>query len=306
MDGAWARFGWQGMTTELPADWELSGAPKNHDPAEGYLRLDDAEMPRFELKWSRAQRKTNFEKTANQYLNGIQKTFRKQIGNIQIRRDRRIVPASGKHAEFYENKQVQFFSWKGAYRAFGAVMLCERSSRAAMLQVIGPLNGQNLRQTAARVLSSFRTYPDGPANLWTAYGFEAETPRRFRLEKTQFMNGYILLSFSDGAKRIAVERYGLADAMLGNAAIDDWFRKAYQKEMKGSSLAVDPDLQMQGAYRIWDVRLQKPWERFYRRPATRGYFWRDEPSNRIFVARATGKGPLERVVRPVAESMRRS
>ena len=78
------------------------------------LRLDDAHQPRLELKWSRAQRKFNLEKTANQYLNGIQKTYRKQIGKIEIRRDRRLIPKSGKYAAFYENKEALFFSMERA------------------------------------------------------------------------------------------------------------------------------------------------------------------------------------------------
>ncbi len=303
LDG-WVRFGWQGMSAEMPADWELAGAPKTHDPWEGYLRLDDANQPRLELKWSKAQRKFNLDKTANQYLKGVQKTYRKQIGNIEIRRDRRLIPKSGKYAAFYENKEALFFSWKGGYRAFGAVMRCEHCCRAVMIQAIGPPSGENLRQTASRIFSSFRDHPENGLNLWTAYGFEVETPRRFRLEKTQFMNGYILMSFTDGSRRIAVERYGLADALLENASLDDWFRGAYRKEIKGSVLAADPVEEMGGVYRLWDVRFPKPWERSYRRPTTRGYFWNDETTNRIYVARATGKGPLERWIRPIAESMR--
>ena len=118
------------------------------------------------------------------------------------------------------------------------------------------------------------------------------------------MNGYILLSFTDGSRRLAVERYGLADALLEDASLDEWYRRAYRKEIKGSALAADPAEQMDGAYRLWDVRFPKPWERYYRRPTTRGYFWRDEQTNRIYVARATGKGALDSWVRPVAESMR--
>ena len=56
-----------------------------------------------------------------------------------------------------------------------------------MLQVVGPPGGSKLRQTAVEVISSFKAHPENDVNLWTAYGFEVETPRRFRLEKTQFI-----------------------------------------------------------------------------------------------------------------------
>ena len=77
MSDGWVRFGWQGMSATMPAEWELAGAPKTHDPWEGYLRLDDAAQPRFELKWSRAQRKFDLDKTVNQYLKGVQKNIPK-------------------------------------------------------------------------------------------------------------------------------------------------------------------------------------------------------------------------------------
>ena len=46
----WTKFGWAGIVTELPEEWEISGL--SGDQKEGYLRLEDEFMPRLELKLS--------------------------------------------------------------------------------------------------------------------------------------------------------------------------------------------------------------------------------------------------------------
>ena len=51
----WTVFGWAGIQLEIPTTWELSGL--SGDQKTGYLRLDDAEMPRLELKWAHTRRK---------------------------------------------------------------------------------------------------------------------------------------------------------------------------------------------------------------------------------------------------------
>ena len=71
------------------------------------------------------------------------------------------------------------------------------------------------------------------------------------------MNGYLMFSFTDGSRRIAVERYGLADALLENASLDDWFRGAYRKEIKGSVLAADPVEEMDGRLQALGCSVSK-------------------------------------------------
>ncbi len=304
MSDSWVRFGWQGLSAETPADWELVGIPKTHDAAEGYLRLDDADQPRFELKWnSHPQRKFDIEKTLDDYLSGIRKTYEKQIGPIEIRKDQPLIPSNGPDAAFHDHREVRFFAWRGELRAYGAIWRCTQCQRVVMAQVIGPSGGGATRREAVRVLSSIRDHPTSSTNLWTAYGLEMDVPRRFRLDKLQLLNGYILFSFTDGSARIAVERYGLADQHMKGEDIDSWFRRTYAKHLRGTTLALDKDDLHEGAVRIWDVSLLKDWQAYMRPVQTAGHVWRDASANRLFVVRATGKRDLRAVTRRIAESI---
>jgi len=304
MADSWARFGWQGLSAEAPADWELVGIPKTHDAAEGYLRLDDATQPRLELKWnSNPQRKFDIEKTLDDYLKGIRKTYEKQIGPIEIRKDQVLIPDAGPDAAFHEHREVRFFSWRGELRAYGAIWRCTECKRDVMAQVIGPSGGQGTKTQAVRVLRSVQDHPPGPTNLWTAYGLEMDVPRRFRLDKLQLLNGYILFSFTDGSSRIAVERYGLADQHMKDGDIDAWFRRTYAKQMRGTTLALDDDDLHERSVRIWDASLPKAWESYARPVRTAGHVWQDVPANRLYVVRATGKRDLRAATRRIAESI---
>ena len=304
MADSWAPFGWQGLTAEAPADWELVGIPKTHDAAEGYLRLDDANQPRLELKWSsHPQKKFDIEKTLDDYLSGIRKTYEKQIGPIEVRRDQTLIPNSGPDAAFHEHREARFFSWRGELRAYGAIWRCALCQRVVMTQVIGPSGGQGTRQQAIRGFRSVQDHPPGPTNLWTAYGLEMDIPRRFRLDKLQLLNGYILFSFTDGSARVAVERYGLANQQMKDGDIDGWFRRTYAKQMRGTTLALDADDLHEGSMRIWDASLRKSWDSYMRASQTSGHVWQDVSANRLYVVRATGKRDLRAAIRRVAESI---
>ena len=60
----WTVFGWQGITARLPEDWHL--AALGGDRKAGYLRLDDSERPRLEIKWSDAS--VDIDKALDKYL----------------------------------------------------------------------------------------------------------------------------------------------------------------------------------------------------------------------------------------------
>ncbi|GIX07078.1 MAG: hypothetical protein KatS3mg115_1481 [Candidatus Poribacteria bacterium] len=307
-------FGWQGISARVPADWELVGVPKTHDPNEGYLRLDDGRHPRFELKWqAHPQRKFDIEKTLDKYLDAVRKEYGKASGGIEIHHDPTLIPRS-KCPEFFADREVLFFSWRGAYKAFGAIWRCKRCERVVLAQVLG--NEGGLRKLAASVLESLQDHPEGETVLWTAYHLEFQTPRRFRLENTKFLNGYLLFSFSDGAQRLAVERYGLADQLLKARDLEEWFRTTYRKELRGTFFVLDrpetkaPVLILNGRDRRWidridrwDLGASRRWDALFRRMRIGAYLWHDEAANRIYVIRVLAKqnalGLAEQVARSI-------
>ena len=205
---AWTTFGWAGITLEIPADWELSGL--SGDDKNGYLRLDDAEMPRLELKWSQSkQKKPDLHRVLDEYFKLVRKNFERKDTPFHVQRNVNLI----KDDQFLKGRDAVFFSWKGNVRANGVIFHCQACKRITIVQMIGGIK-ENLREKTARILESVQDHPNGQMTLWSAYQLHVQVPRRYRLEKHQLLSGYLLFSFVDGSRKVSVERYGLADVAL--------------------------------------------------------------------------------------------
>ena len=92
----WTVFGWAGIQLEIPTAWELSGL--SGDQKTGYLRLDDGEMPRLELKWAHTRRKKpDLHATLDEYFKLIRKTYKKGT-ELSFRRNVNFI----KEEEFFK------------------------------------------------------------------------------------------------------------------------------------------------------------------------------------------------------------
>jgi hypothetical protein len=311
----WTRFGWQGLCVDVPADWELVGIPKEHDPDQGYLRLDDAAYPRLELKWrAHSQRQFDIQKSLNEYLSGVRKSYRQDVGNLDIARDVTLIPQTAKNAEFFADREVSFFSWRGRLNANGVIWRCHRCRRVIMSQVVGSRAEEAFKALSVRVLQSLQCHPTGRTNLWTAYGLGVDVPRSLRLDKLQLLNGYILFSFNDGSRRLVVERYGLADQLLRGSSLESWFRRAYAKSLRGiafvvettnSGLVVDGKTErLLDTLDRFDTGIGRFWDKAFRRSRMMTSLRHDAERNRIYVVRVVGKSHVTETVEAVARSIR--
>lgn len=312
--GRWSRFGWQGLSVDVPSDWELVGIPKEHDPDQGYLRLDDAEHPRLEIKWrAHSQRQFDIQKSLNEYLSGVRKSYRSEIGHLDIARDVTLIPQTAKNADFFAEREVSFFSWRGRLNAFGAIWRCYQCRRVVMSQVVGSKSEEAFKALSVRVLQSLKCHADGAMNLWTAYGLRVDVPRAYRLEKLQLLNGYILFSFNDGSRRLVIERYGLADQLVKDGTPESWYRRAYAKSLRGIAFVTEPTvdgLRVDGrTERLldrldrFDTGVGRAFDSAFRRNRMVTSLRHDEERNRIYVVRVVGKARVPETVDAVFRSI---
>ncbi|MBM3241112.1 hypothetical protein FJZ31_32925 [Candidatus Poribacteria bacterium] len=304
----WTKFGWQGLTVEIPDNWEIGGL--SGDYKSGYLRLDDGEIPRLELKWSKARGKNpDLQKVLDEYFKLVRKDFRKKDSSLNIKRNINLV----KDESFSENRNVTFFSWKSDVRANGAIWHCHECKRIVVVQVIGHLK-ENMRDITLRIFNSISDHPPGYTNLWSAYQLNVEIPRRYRLDKQKLMSGYLLLSFVDGSRTIAVERYGPADVLLKERDLETWFRRTYAKAIAGYGFSVekrdteyDERIELDGSTsRIIDKVPMSPVllvDKVMRRTSFAAQLWHCHKSNRIFAVRVVLKGEAAKIAREVADSI---
>ena len=263
----WTVFGWAGIELEIPTTWELSGL--SGDQKTGYLRLDDAEMPRLELKWAHTRRKKpDLHATLDEYFKLIRKTYKKGT-ELSFRRNVNLI----KEEEFFKGRTVLGFSWKGSIRANGLIF--HTGKRITIVQVMGRLK-ENWRPTVLRVFESITDRGDAPLTLWSAYGLKLGVPKEYKLERQKLLSGYLLFTFvakpvrfqsavrfaklasnrlqkngsiedldtsSPDQGRLSVERYGPAEVMLSDYKdtpnpLESWFRAKYAKAIRGYGFEV--------------------------------------------------------------------
>ena len=263
----WTTFGWAGIELEIPTTWELSGL--SGDQKTGYLRLDDAEMPRLELKWAHSRRKKpDLHATLDEYFKLIRKTYKKG-GELSFRRNVNFI----KDPEFFEGRTVLGFSWKGSIRANGLIF--HAGKRITIVQVMGRLK-ENWRPTVLRIFQSIIDHGDAPLTLWSAYGLKLGVPKEYKLERQKLLSGYLLFAFVAKKERfqsvtklakvasnqlrnngtveikesspsdrgsLSIERYGPAEVMLRDFQnepnpLEAWFRAKYAKAIRGYGFEV--------------------------------------------------------------------
>ncbi len=264
----WTIFGWAGIQLEIPTTWELSGL--SGDQKTGYLRLDDGDMPRLELKWAHTRRKKpDLQATLDEYFKLIRKTYKKGT-ELSFRRNVNLI----KDDELFDGYTVLGFSWKGNIRANGLIF--HVGKRVTIVQVMGRLK-ENWRPTVLRVFQSIVDRSEASQTLWSAYGLKLGVPKEYKLERQKLLSGYLLFAFAakpvrfqtaikvaklvgnrlqktngSGGNmgftppdkgRLSVERYGPAEVMLGDYKNDPnpleaWFRAKYAKAIRGYGFEV--------------------------------------------------------------------
>ena len=264
----WTIFGWAGIQLEIPTTWELSGL--SGDQKTGYLRLDDGDMPRLELKWAHTRRKKpDLQATLDEYFKLIRKTYKKGT-ELSFRRNVNLI----KDDELFDGYTVLGFSWKGNIRANGLIF--HVGKRVTIVQVMGRLK-ENWRPTVLRVFQSIVDRSEASQTLWCAYGLKLGVPKEYKLERQKLLSGYLLFAFAakpvrfqtaikvaklvgnrlqktngSGGNmgftppdkgRLSVERYGPAEVMLGDYKNDPnpleaWFRAKYAKAIRGYGFEV--------------------------------------------------------------------
>ena len=265
----WTLFGWAGIQLEIPTAWELSGL--SGDQKTGYLRLDDGDMPRLELKWAHTRRKKpDLHATLDEYFKLIRKTYKRKGTELAFRRNVNLIKEDG----FFEGRNVLGFSWKGDIRANGLIF--HAGKRITIVQVMGRLK-ENWRPTVLRIFQSIVDRGDAPQTLWSAYGLKLGVPREYKLERQKLLSGYLLFAFAakpmrfqsvvrlakrlrdrlqktngSGSNtdfsppdigRLSVERYGPAEVMLNDYKdtpnpLEAWFRAKYAKAIRGYGFEV--------------------------------------------------------------------
>jgi len=306
----WTKFGWAGITLDIPVTWELGGL--SGDDREGYLRLDDDEIPRLELKWAQSKKKKpDLGRVLDEYFKLVRKNYKRKEAKLHIQRHVNLI----KEKSVLEGREVVSFTWKGDIRANGIIFHCETCKRITIVQIMGHLK-ENLRESTIRILQSVQDHPVAQDVLWSAYQLGVQIPRRYRLGKRQLLSGYILFSFSDGSRKISIERYGVADVTLKEHYLESWFRAKYAKAIRGYGFEMMSEVHDEEDKRIKVIGEQTRLtdriplaavlavDKVLRRQVFAAHVWRCYHSNRIYVVQAIAKRDASKIADRVSASIK--
>lgn len=300
-------FGWQGIRGEVPDDWNLGAL--GGDRQAGYLRLDDENMPRLELKWQQPQGPVNLDKVLDTYLKSLRKRTRRRRATFTVTRGVKLLSYRQKR-----KKELLGYSFAGEYKAHGVIWHCRTCDRILIAQVLGA-DQSGLKPLAIRVLSSLEDHTNDHWDLWAAYGLYVRIPDDFELVKQRLMTGHLALEFERNRReKLSVARWALANVMLKDVTLEQWAAREYPKRHREFKLRYreaeyhgHQGLEVKGDAGRLDRRLKDATKTTVLRqsvPQLRCVLWHCEPENKLFAVDAELLREREAVLDYVQQSLR--
>ena len=309
----WKTVGWQGITSRVPAGWNLVAFGGDHDA--GSFRLDNGALDSgrvlgMEVRWAQAGRKfasKQIDQRLTSYLTSIEKSAQKQ--KVAAETDSESVDCD--EADGRTDERV--FSWRSDRKGAGRIWHCSTCGRVVIAQVVGG-KSDDLATLELAAIGEMRCHRQDWEN-WCLYDLSTAIPTDFTLHaKPQLMNVYVQLSFNRGRSTdlLTVEQWGVAEVQLRGQNLKDWFDRKSDLASSGvgvRSTETEKDGHeafslsgRRGGITYWMGTALKQLFRL-QKPATwyKGLLWHCPDSNKIFLvqlySRTQDTGTLDEIVR---------
>jgi hypothetical protein len=217
----WSKFGWQGVTVDVPLGWELRRF--NGNRAKGYARLADENLSRLEIRWEKLKRGVEFDKLVKNALAQIEKQK-----NVEIERHTRMAELQNKDVETFTTRPT---GKKGGPHSYNIIAACRECGRIVMIRLLF-MPGENMKAVATRVFESMVDHSYDGADVWAAYGLEFAVPETVGLDEALIYPGSIDFRFRYKHDRIDVARIALASTILKHVSLGRWFTDYARKRFK--------------------------------------------------------------------------
>jgi len=290
-------FAWHGLSCRIPEGWDPTSVTGTD--REGYFSFDDERARRLEIKYARARRwrQPALEKTLEYYFHTVQKKLKKGMA-FDVEYDVKLIGAERIPSSY----EYRTYGWTSDFVARGIIWKCPVCRRVVIAQALAVPNRVNYREMAD-VLTSVRCHADGDAQVWAAFEFAVEVPKRFLLDLYRLQAGLISLSFIGRNERLVVDRIGMAHAVLKHTPMDHYVANIHYKKLRRRRLRfVEEPWRGHAGFRIEGERLRlryllpgigRIFLRWSKKDHIGGRLWHCPAANRLFVVRAEGKGARE-------------
>lgn len=211
---------WHGISLKVPADWSLVGV--SGDEKKGYFRVDSPVASTLEVRWQAVMEKSpDLMVRARQFLSELERGCRKK--KIRFTSKLKQDKDAGNNVRF---------NWQSDRLGQGRLLYCEECDRIIIAQIVSARD-DNVSHVAPVILDSIRDHRGDGLVDWALYGLEFAVPKGYRIEKQTLMSGYLSLEFKERAKRLFVERWGLAETLTSKDSLEQWYRKDACPDIKG-------------------------------------------------------------------------
>ncbi|MCJ7752717.1 MAG: hypothetical protein MUQ65_16795, partial [Armatimonadetes bacterium] len=192
-------IGWHGISVRVPEDWTLGAM--GCDRKAGYLRVDDEQMPRLQVKWSRGR--IDLARKREEYTQRLTVGKRKRPTGLEVSTDIRVISHRSK-----PKKEMVAFAWRGPQCGMGLLWNCEVCERALIAQISWPAE-EDYQEPAREVLRSLDDHAVGGWEMWGYDGLAFLAPEKYEIVSWKRMTRYLELQLADGAVKLKVARWGM-------------------------------------------------------------------------------------------------
>ena len=290
----WIPFKWHGVGLDVPEEWnpgKIVGDPKS-----GNVRLDDAEIIRIELEWKLADGDSSVDQIVDRYIEGLAKTAQKEKRSLSVERGSDAVDLKGIPFE-----GATYFSWRSTFDVHTLACYSDLSDRLLFVRVMVKPD-EDASELLQRVFESLTDTPTQAPQSWSLFGLQVTSPAGYILEEYDLKSGHIRLQFTSDKTIVQVDRLSLANALLRETDLADWFTAFFAKDLRYINYTVespgtfgDNDILIQGQPKSRSQSLLQPlpfWDarprRFYTARA-----WLDAEENRILAVQSFWKSDDE-------------
>jgi hypothetical protein len=305
----WTTVGWHNIFLEAPEDWAIGAL--SGDVSTGYLRLDDAEMPRVEIRWESSKSSEPIDRVVERYLHTLTKKRDKKAPPIKVRRNVDLV----REEKQQESRVFEGFHWSvesaDPIQAYGMLWRCGVCSRTVFIQILGRESASLLR-TALRIIQTLEDHPENDRSVWSLYGMRFDVPASYTLTEHQLMTGRLMLRFRRDKEEMLLERLSLADMHLENRSFEKWLEQTTEGDVADRGVITEEESGHHAVFWVSGEAVDPatvhkylrwlPWRRPCRRPFRR-LGWHCPETNRLFTLSCFAPVSVSRSGRDVLESM---
>lgn len=290
----WVPFRWHGLCLDIPEEWnpgKIVGDPKS-----GNVRLDDAEIIRVELEWKQADGDGRVDQIVDRYIEGLAKTAQKEKRPLNVERGTEALDLS--RIPF---GNVTYFSWKSSFDIHTLACHSDLSDRFLFVRVMSRPD-EDATELLQRLFDSLSDTADNVDRPWSLFGLQVTSPAGYQLDEYDLKSGHIRLQFGSGKSILQVDRLSLANALLRETTLEEWYTGFFAKDLRYLNYEVestsdfgDEGILIHGVPKSRSQSLLQPlpfWDARPRRSFT-ARAWHDQPENRIIVVESFWKSEDE-------------